>query len=132
MDKKSLVNVIGEFVRFTGVGVLSTLCHYAVFGFGIAILEGHTVFWSVAGSMVGAIIGYTLNYLFTFKSNISILSGGLRYFVMVLIGIALNGLFMSFFTYVFIINAWIAQIISTAIVFFFNFAMSKLWVFKAA
>jgi len=131
-DKMNIKKSFGEFVRFTGVGALATLCHYCVFGIGLAAFQGDPVFWSVLGSMIGAVLGYVLNYFFTFKASISILSGGLRYLLMVVMGIGLNAFLMFLLTHIIIINPWIAQVISTGIVFFFNFAMSKLWVFKAA
>jgi len=131
LSQKDVMKTIEQFIRFTGVGVIATFFHYVTLWFGHQLLNGDAVLWSFAGSIIGAVIGYILNYLFTFEKTGSILSGGVRYGVMVTLGISLNAAFMWIFVDILSLYAWYAQLISTGLVFLFNFLMSKFWVFKA-
>lgn len=77
MTIKSVFN--RSFLKFLAVGVVNTLvglsCIYILMDFF------HLSYWTATfiGNSIGAIVSYTLNRFFTFKSRVSLLHSGVRF-----------------------------------------------------
>ena len=74
-----------EFSKFILVGVFNTFINYGVFI--VLFLEFDLVYYiaGAIGFLCGSVSGFFLNRLWTFKSNIPIKSGYLKYFIIQLI-----------------------------------------------
>ena len=70
-----------EFGKFIMVGVLNTVINYGVF---ILLFIAFNLIYFVAGAigfLSGSVSGFFLNRLWTFKSNVPIAAGFLKYFI---------------------------------------------------
>ena len=70
-----------EFGKFVIVGIMNTTINYGVF---VLLLLALNLVYFVAGAigfLSGAISGYFLNRVWTFKSNVPIAAGFLKYFI---------------------------------------------------
>ena len=87
--------IIGQFVCFGGVGLIATLAHYIVLFFLVEVAKISPVLSSTIGFIVGALVSYFLNYHFTFRSNKCHSEAIIKFFVVALIGLALNNIGFS-------------------------------------
>ena len=122
--------MINQFLCFSGVGAIGTTAHYMVLLFSVEFLLIDPVVSSVMGFVVGAIVNYTLNYYITFKSKTNHYEAGTKFFFIALIGGIVNSLLMLLLVKVFGINYIFSQILSTGIILFGNFFVSRVWVFN--
>lgn len=119
-----------QFVKFTAVGALGTLAHYAVLIFMVELLNSPVLTATIYGSLAGAVINYFLNYYWTFNSKAKHWTTASKFFIIAFIGLLLNVQLMWIFTEVF--EAWylFSQIVATVIIFIFNFFCNRLLTFK--
>ncbi|MES1199075.1 MAG: GtrA family protein [Pseudomonadota bacterium] len=118
-----------QFLRFAAVGAVATAVHYSILvglkeGLGVSPLVATTF-----GYGAGALISYTLNRRFTFDTKPAFTSGLLKFLAVVFIGALINGAIVAA-----LIKAGLyyllAQLIATALVLIWNFAASRLVVFR--
>ena len=119
-----------QFVCFSGVGVVGTVAHYSVLVFCVELLTIDPVISSILGFLAGAVVNYILNYHFTFKSKACHNETGPKFFFVVVIGFCINYLVMYALINLLALNYILSQIISTALVLFWNFFASRFWVFN--
>ena len=114
-------------MKFAWVGIISTGCHYValvllVETFGLVPLVA-----TMIGYVVGATMNYMLNFKFTFKSEAQHLVTFPKFIMMVVIGFILNAAIM------YVLDFWIyifSQLVATGVVFAVNFILGKYWVFN--
>lgn len=123
-------SVVRDFLRFTAVGAVATAAHYAVL-LALAELAGmHPVPASVCGFIVGAIVSYSLNRIYTFQVRPAYARGLAKFFLVVAVGALLNGAIVAFFVHAGL-HYMLAQVIATGVVLIWNFAGARLVVFRA-
>jgi len=119
-----------QFLRFALVGLAGTGMQYLVLWVGVRLLSSSAPLASGVGFFFGSIVNYRLNYLFTFKSARPHLETATRYYLLLTVGICLNTLLMMLFVRAMCWNYWIAQLLTTCIVLFWNFSGSRWWAFR--
>lgn len=122
--------VLRQFMRFVAVGAVSTSAHYAVLIALKEIFGVGPVIATTIGYAVGAVIGYTLNRRFTFDARPAFARGFAKYVAVVVIGAGVNAAAMALLTEAGM-HYLLAQLIATTLGLFWNFAGSRLIVFRA-
>ena len=114
---------------FFGVGLVSLVADYAVFMLLTVVLEVDPVPGALAGYIVGGIVNYLLNRAHTFATDRNHMQALWRFASVMAVGFSLTGLFMWIFADQLEIPYLVARVITTGIVFCWNFAAHKLWTF---
>ena len=123
-------NVLIQAFKFLGVGIIATLCHYAVL---IALVEMRVlsaVPASALGAFVGAVVGYQLNYRFSFEARTPHADTIPRYLLVAAAALCLNTVWMALLDGKLHLPYLVAQIITTGLVFVFTFTAHRAWTFK--
>jgi putative flippase GtrA len=119
-----------QFITFAGMGLVGTMAHYLTL---LALVEwvGLTpVTGSAIGFVAGALVNYSLNYHFTFRST-DLHRVTLPKFVTVAIaGFFLNSFFMMAGTRWTPMHYLVIQVLATGAVLLWGFAANSLWTFK--
>ena len=119
-----------QFVKFTTVGLLGTLVHYAILIALVEIFNISSVTATIWGSLAGAINNYIFNYYWTFSSSDNHWSTAPKFFMIATLGMLLNALLMWIFNHFFGIWYLISQVLATLIVLVFNFIGNRLLIFN--
>ncbi len=119
-----------RFSKFTLVGLASTASHYVVLLVGVEYYELGPVPASLMGACVGAIVSYLLNALFTFQVSIAKWQQPLRFLTMVALGALLNTASMALLVIILECHYLGSQIVTTGVVFLWNYWLSARWVFR--
>ncbi len=111
------------------VGAVATSAHYAVMIALVELAQVDPVVATVCGFGVGAVVSYTLNRRFTFETKPAYGRGLAKFLVVIAIGAVLNAGIVA------LLIGWglhymAAQVIATLIVLVWNFAGSRLVVFR--
>lgn len=123
-------DVVRQFLRFAVVGAMATAVHYSVL---IALKEMFHVPLVVAtsvGFLVGALVSYVLNRRFTFSVRPAFGLGLVKFLAALGVGLLLNGAIVGFLAHEAQIPYMIAQLAATGLVLFWNFASTRLLVFR--
>jgi putative flippase GtrA len=122
--------LIQQFIRFSGVGVISTLGHYGLLISLVQGLDVAPVTASAAGALLGAWINYSLNYRFTFRSAKQHRESLTKFAVVATVGLLLNTALM--WVGVVLINAHylISQVATTLTVLVWSFTANRCWTFR--
>ena len=127
---KAPKSVFPQFVYFASAGAVATAAHYAVLITLVEAFEVYAVTASVAGYLVGLVIGYLLNYHFTFNSRQKHWRAFSRFLAVALTGLALNVFIVKVAFEQLGLHYVIAQIAATAVVLMWNFCGSRFWSFR--
>lgn len=119
-----------QFLLFAGVGVIGTAAHYSVLIALVQLARADAVISSTLGFVVGAFVNYTLNYLFTFNSSKRHHDALPKFFTVALLGMVANAAIMAELVHQAGMHYLPAQIVATVAVLVWNFAGSKIWVFR--
>ena len=122
--------LISQFIRFAGVGIIGTIVHYTILIFSVQLLGITPVPASVMGFVSGGIVNYYLNYRITFRSRKRHYEAFSKFFSIALVGLLFNTALMTLFVEILNWHYLVAQIITTGLVLVWNFAGNKLWTFK--
>lgn len=122
-------SLLHQFLLFAGVGAIGTGGHYLTLILLVHLGELAPVYASTAGFAVGACINYVLNYRYTFNSNKKHSEALVKFMLVALLGVAINGLIMYLGTEWLTINYILVQVFATGIVLLSNFSFNKLWTF---
>ena len=114
---------------FFGVGLVSIVADYGVFALLSEVFAVHPVTAALTGYLVGGLVNYLLNRAHTFTTDRSHVQAGLRFASVMAVGFSLTGLFMWVFTQQIGLPGIVARVITTGIVFCWNFGAHKLWTF---
>jgi len=125
-----MLELLGQFTRFTGVGFVSAIGHY---GLLVALVQGfgmEPVRASVAGALLGAWINYAMNYRYTFRSQVRHREGVAKFIVVAAVGLLLNTCFMWLGIHVLFAHYLLSQVLATVLVMFWSFGANRFWVFS--
>lgn len=117
------------FMRFVVVGVIATAVHYLVLVAAVELAGWSAVWGSGLGFGTGAVVNYLLNRRFTFRSEVPHTTAVSRFLVVMGGALALNQLLMHLFTQVAGVPYLLAQVLTTGVTLFWNFAGNSLWSF---
>ena len=115
---------------FAGVGAIGTAAQYGVLIALVRLARMDAVLASTVGFAVGACVNYVLNYLFTFNSSKRHTEALPKFFTVALLGMGINAAIMAGLVHEVGMHYLLAQIVATGLVLVWNFAGSKLWVFR--
>ena len=121
-----------QFLRFAAVGAAGTLVQYAMLWLGVEGLGMPAVVASGVGYVFGSVVNYSLNYVFTFKSEKSHAEAVSKYYAVISVGWFINTGLMWLFAHHWGQNYWLAQLFATGVGLVWNFTGSKRWAFKPA
>jgi putative flippase GtrA len=122
--------LIRQFVGFTGVGFASAVGHYGLLIALVQLAGVPPVPASAAGALLGALINYTLNYHFTFRSSKRHREATWKFAVVAAVGLALNTLLMWIGTVQIGAHYLLSQIVTTGLVLLWSFAGNRFWTFQ--
>lgn len=126
---------VREFIKFCVVGLTCTVIDWGIY-FLIKKMTGwetqHLKQIMKALSFVGSVgVSYLLNRIWTFRSeDKQVLAQAVKFFSMAIVGLGLNNLFFFLATAYFKLADIFGLIIATALVMFWNFTISRVWVFR--
>jgi putative flippase GtrA len=122
--------IIRQFFSFAAVGVVGTAAHYSTLIALVQIMHVNPVVSSGAGFVVGALVNYALNYRLTFRSTKLHRDSMPKFFLVALFGLGFNTAIMALMTEVWKLHYLVAQVLATAGVLVWNFAVNRYWTFK--
>ena len=117
------------FSRFVAVGSVATAFQYVI----VAVAGAAGSSAAVAGAMgylAGSGLSYTANRRFTFGFRGSHARAAPRFYAMVAAGFLLTVATMALLADTMGWNLWLAQGVATGLCLVFNYACSRLWVFR--
>ncbi len=137
MDKMLTSKGIKQFLSYFGVGGISALVEWAVFSLLEYLLDMPYLLATILAFIFSTTTNWFLGRTFTFKKSAYKDKKAKEIFLVFLvsaIGLGFNLLLMYLFVDVFGMNTnllkTIAKILSTGIVFIWNFLSRKLWIYR--
>jgi putative flippase GtrA len=121
-----------SFALYVTYGALGTLAHYVVLILAVAWWHIDAVLASMIGALVGAIVNYLLNYRYTFNSDLKHGVSAPRYFMVALLGLGLNGLFMEVLVHALKLHYLVSQVIASLVLLFVTYLANSRWSFHDA
>lgn len=126
-----LSETMWKFFKFSIVGFINTAASYLVFYILLEIGHVPYLLSSILAYLVSIFISYIGNKYWTFKtSGTALHEEFIKFFVLNIIGLAINTAIMAYLVEIFHLHPLIAQILAMSVVIFYNFFGSKYWVFK--
>jgi putative flippase GtrA len=122
--------LLKKFVQFTGVGAIGTGVQYLLMVALIHLTGIDSVWASSFGFVAGALVNYSLNYIYTFRSHKNHREAMFKFFTVALIGLTLNWMVMVFMVRKIGIHYMLSQVTATGLVLFWNFAGNHFWTFR--
>jgi len=119
-----------RFLLYAAVGASGTAVQYIVL---LGLVRSETagpVSASSIGAIAGAIVNYALNYRFTFNSRESHARVAPKFFLVALLGFAVNGLAMTAMVHGVGLNYMVAQVIASAAVLLMSYTANAVWSFS--
>jgi len=123
------IAIARQFLAFASVGACGTAAHYATLITGVS-LGVDPVPASALGWTFGAVVNYSLNYRFTFRSRLSHRQAAPRFALVAATGLLLNTLLMAVQVGPLGVHYLVAQIIATGTILCCNFVLSRTWAFR--
>jgi putative flippase GtrA len=127
-----MVPLFRQFSGFVAVGFIAACVHYALLIGLVEIFGVRAVPAALAGYSGGGIVSYLLNRRHVFRSNKPHEEAVTRFIVVVTVGFGLTYLFMLLLVQMAGVPYLLAQMVTTGIVLFWNFAAHKLWTFRTS
>lgn len=118
-----------ELPRFFGFGLVSTLLDYAVMIFCREAGGLDPVWAALLGYCCGGVLSYAMNRRHTFATDRTHLEAGWRFAIVMAIGFALTGACMALFADALAVPFVLARIVTTGLVFCWNFFAHRSWTF---
>jgi|CXWL01.1.fsa_nt_gi putative flippase GtrA len=121
--------LLAQIVRFALVGVAATAVHFAVLIALVELAGLGPVAATTLGYIVGIAVSYTLNRLYTFKSDAPVGSSFLKFALLYGVSAFLNAGIVAMLTEQ---RLWylLAQVIATGLVLIWNFVGARFVVFR--
>lgn len=115
------------FLRFAGVGLLSTIIDFGVLN--LLLKVGASIYIAGAlGFFAGFSNGYFFNSRYVFKAAST--ARYVKYFVVSIGGLGITELLLDLFHVRLGLGANVAKAIAVVVVFFWNYVLSKFWAFS--
>lgn len=125
-----MVPLYRQFSSFVAVGFIATGVHYALLIGLVEVFEIGAVPAALAGYSGGGIVSYLLNRRHVFRSNRPHEEAVTRFVIVAAVGFGLTYLFMLLLVQKARVPYVLAQMATTGIVLFWNFAAHKMWTFR--
>ncbi len=120
-----------QFVKFSLVGILNTVIHYAVFLLFYKLLCVHYLLSSIIGYAAGLLNSFALNKQWTFKTKGKAVGWEFTKFLLVnAAAFGVNIVSLNIFVEIVNIRPEISQIFALGFLVTVNFLGNKLWTFK--
>ncbi len=119
-----------QFFLFAMVGAVGTAGHYLTLILLVELAGMSAVWATTAGFMVGALMNYFLNYHLTFQSDKAHREAMLKFFIVAIVGAAINMMIMFLGVDVLALFYIFAQLAASFVVLLWTFAANKLWTFS--
>jgi len=122
---------VGQAIKFMSIGLLNTFVDGGIL-FGLVTFAGvDKIVARIISSSIALISSYVLNRVWTFRSKSRDIARQFASFAIINgLGLVWNNLLYGFMVKKMHIHYLLAMIIATAIVFVWNFTLSKIWAFK--
>lgn len=121
---------LASLARFAVVSGFGTAAHYSLL---VALVEFggvDPVPATVAGSLVGALVNYTLSRKHVFKSDRSHVEALPRFLAIAGVGMSLNALCMAGLTHWLHVPYLLAQIVTTLSLLLWHYGANAVWTFR--
>lgn len=120
-----------EFIRYFMVGVAATLADWGMFYLLAVLFDVYYQFSLSAAIILGAIVYYTLNKIFTFRCKSRAIAQQLSvYAAVVIISLGISSVIMFLLIDILLVFKMNARILTTIVMFFMNYAMQKYLTFN--
>jgi putative flippase GtrA len=126
-----MIHLFRQFSGFVAVGFIAVGVHYSILIGLVEVFGIGPVPAALAGYSGGGIVSYLLNRRHVFRSNRPHEEAITRFIAVVTVGFGLTYLFMQLLVQKARVPYLLAQMVTTGIVLFWNFAAHKLWTFRA-
>jgi putative flippase GtrA len=127
-----MIHLFRQFSGFVAVGFIAVAVHYSILIGLVEVFGIGPVPAALAGYSGGGIVSYLLNRRHVFRSNRPHEEAVTRFIAVVTVGFGLTYLFMLLLVQKARVPYLLAQMVTTGIVLFWNFAAHKLWTFGAS
>lgn len=125
-----MIEIRVKFCKFVTIGAVSTLIHFFVLFMLTLNPEVPPTFASAVGYLISSLFNYYLNYKLTFKHTGRHSTTLLKFYIMVIFGLAINALTFKLISMFYDTHPLIIQAPTTAIVLVWNFTISHLWTYR--
>lgn len=109
-------------------GGVATAVHYAIMSLLLG-LGVNTVLASTVGFVGGAVTRFVLSWFHVFAPTLQLSKSIFRYFVLLALNMAANAILLASLLRTGV-SLWMAQVVTTAVLIGFNYAASRVWVFR--
>ena len=127
-----MVPLFRQFSGFVAVGFIATGVHYALLIALVEVIGIGAVPAALAGYSGGGIVSYLLNRRHVFRSSRPHEEAVTRFVIVAAVGFGLTYLFMLLLVQKVRVPYVLAQMVTTTIVLFWNFAAHKMWTFRSS
>lgn len=122
--------LVGRFLGFALVGAVGTAAHYGLLAIQVEYWHVPVLVATTVGFAVGGFINYTLSRRLVFASTAMHAVALPKFFVVAVIGATINYLSVAWLTRDLGLHYLVAQVCSTGVVLFWNFAANHVWTFR--
>ncbi len=123
--------MISQLMKFSVVGVVNTLIHYALFYLLYSVFGVYHLLASTIGFIAAVINSFFFNKYWTFNSKSPYLGQQfVRFFIVSLLGLLINLMTMALLVEWLLIDPLLAQLAAIGLTLLVNFSGNKWWVFR--
>jgi len=123
--------MLKQFIKYLGVGALSTITQYVVLILLIEFMSVGAVISSVIGYLISSILNYLLNYTFTFNSKENHAIAAVKFMSVAFIGLFFNTLIMYVTIKLIGLHYLSGQLLATLFVLLWNYSVNRYWTFNS-
>lgn len=123
--------ILPRFVLYAMVGAAGTAGHYAFLLTTVSLGMLDPVHASVIGALLGAVINFVLNALFTFRAQLA-WGAAIRFFATAALAAAANGAAMALLVDGLHLDYRLAQVIVTVGLMCVTYFVNSVWTFRAS
>lgn len=124
-------SIYGQFTIFVLIGATATAVHYAVLITFVEIWHIKPSVATTVGFVSSALLNYTLNRTFTFKTKLSHATALPRFTFVAICGGMINLLVVDCLLNAMSVNYLLSQVAATVAVLLCNYTAHRLWTFRA-
>lgn len=118
------------FLVYTAVGLIGTVCQYAILITLVQSLRVDPVVSSAVGFSAGAVTNYFANYYITFRSSKRHWHTLTQFLLVAVCGLLVNTVVMGVLTRALHLHYLIGQVVATGTVVVITFLANRLWTFR--
>ena len=127
-----MIAELRRFLVYAVAGLAATGTHYLVMVALVTWAKTPEVLASSVGFLAGACVKYPLNYWTVFASRQQHRVALPRFVLALAVSFALNAMVLAFLLHALDVHYMVSQVLTTGVVLFANYAIARLWIFRAA